>query len=278
MHYQIDTSYTIVKSVCHYFIATTVADDLPTSPSDKSLSLAELFCQSMTVGAAYASLMAKLGSVLKKGELPTLKIALTSQLTVPSVKVQKKLRKVIESAKTSDDLLIKLEPSSCCNWLDTDLLEALACGSSQPATYELIKAYKAFLYSKKLDEVLFKSKVQKPYANKVGAKIDMDPIEITIGILLKRRGDLENVILNLGKGIVNIDHVKQGCVEIVCSIPARSSFVAYKNALTNRHKFRTISLLYLTYNDHPSIYDPWLFDLEGHSIKGKEVFHEYEGN
>ena len=232
----------------------------------------------MTVGAAYASLMAKLGSVLKKDELPTLKIALTSQLTVPGVKVQKKLKKVIESAKTSDDLLVKLERSSCCNWLDTDLLEALACGSSQPTAYELIKAYKTFLHSKKLNEVLFKSKVKKPYASGVGAKIDMNPNEITIGILLQRREDLENVILNLGKGKVNIDHVKQGCVEIVCSIPAHSSFVAYKNALTNRYKFRTISLLYLTYDDYPSICDPWLFDLEGHSIKGKEVFHEYEGD
>ena len=251
-----------------------------TSPSDKSLSLnyVELFCQSKTVGAAYASLIAKLRSVLKNDELPSLKLALISQLTVPGVKVQKKLRKAIESAKTSDDLLFKLgKQSSCCNWLDTDLLEALACGSSQPAAYELIEAYKHFLHSKKLDEVLFKSEVQKPYASKVGAKIDMDPTEITIGILLQHRGDLENVILNLGKGIVNIDHVKEGCVEIICSIPAHSSFVAYKNALHNRHKFRTINLLYLTCDHHPSIYDPWLFDLEEHSIKRKEVSHEYEG-
>ena len=264
--------------MCYCFIATTVADDLPTSPSDKSLSLAELFCQSMTVGAAYASLMSKLGSFLKKDELPSLKRALTSQLTVPGVKVQKNFRKVIESAKTSDDLLDKLERSSCCNWLDTDLLEALACGSSQPTARELIKAYKAFLYSKKLNEVLFKSKVQKPYANKVGAKIDMNPNEITIGILLQRRGDLENVILNLGKGKVKIDHVKQGCVEIVCSIQTHCSFIVYKNALHNRHKFHTINLLCLTCDHHPGIYDPWLFDLEEHSIKRKEVFHEYEGD
>ena len=232
----------------------------------------------MTIGPAYALLTSELGSFLKKAELSTLKIALTSQLTVPGVKGQKKLKKVIESAKTSDDLLVKLGRSSCCNWLDTDLLEALACGSSQPAARELIEAYKTFLYSKKLDEVLFKSEIQRPYASKIGAKIDMDPNQITIGVLLQRRGDLENVILNLGKGIVNIDHVKPGCVEVVCSIPVHCSFVVYKNALHNRHKFHTISLLYLTCDDYPIVYDPWLFDLEEDSIKRKEVFHDYEGD
>ena len=250
---------------------------MPTSPTDKSLSLAE-FCQSMTVGAAYASLMSKLGSFLKKDELDSLKRALIRQLTVPGViKVQENFRKVIESAKTSDDLLVKLEESYSCNWLDTDLLEPLACVSSQPTAYELIKAYKTFLYSKKLNEVLFKSEVKKPYASKVGAKIDMNPNEITIGILLQRREDLESVILNLGKGIVNIDHVKPGCVEVVCNIETHCGFILYKNALHNRHKFHTISLLYLTCERHPGIYDPWLFDLEEHSIKRKEVFHEYEG-
>ena len=232
----------------------------------------------MTIGPAYALLTSKLGSFLKKAELSTLKIALTGQVNVPGVKVKKSLKKVIESAKTSDDLLFKLEQTSCCNWLDTDLLEALAYGSSQPAAYELIKAYKTFLYSKKLDEVLFKSEIQRPYASKVGAKIDMDPNQITIGVLLQRRGDLENVILNLGKGIVNIDHVKPGCVEVVCSIPVHCSFVVYKNTLHNRHKFHTISLLYLTCDDYPIIYDPWLFDLEEDSIKRKEIFHDYEGD
>ena len=106
----------------------------------------------------------------------------------------------------------------------------------------------------------------------------MDPNQITIGVLLQRRGDLENVILKLGKGKVNIHHVKPGCVEVVCSIPAHYSFVVYKNALHNRHKFHTISLLYLTCDDYPIIYDPWLFDLEEDSIKRKEIFHDYEGD
>ena len=207
-----------------------------------------------------------------------LKVALISQLTVPGVNIGEQLSEAIESAKTSDDLLLTMQRSSCCNWLDTHLLEALACGSSQPAAYELVKAYKNVLHSKKLKKVLSsfsESKVQKPYASRVGAKIGIHPSKITVGMLLKHRGDLEDVILNLGKGIVNIDHVKEGCLEIICSIPTHCSFIAYKNALHHRHKFDRICLLYLTCDTHPVTYDPWLFDLEEHSARRKEIFHEH---
>ena len=254
---------------------------MPISPADKSPSLnySEIFCPSKSVGAAYASLTSNLAVVLKRDNLPLLKLALISQLSVPGVNIGQQLSEAIESAKTSDDLLFTLQRSFCCNWLDTRLLEALACGSTQPAAYELVKAYETFLHSKKLKKVLAwfsKSKVQKPYASKVGAKIGINPSKITVGMLLKHRGDLEDVILNLGKGIVNIDHVKEGCLEIICSIPTHCRFVAYKNALHNRHKFDRISLLYLTCGTHPVIYNPWLFDLEENSTK-QEVFHEHEG-
>ena len=255
---------------------------MPISSADKSPSLdySEIFCQSKSVGAAYASLTSNLCTVLKKDNLPSLKLALISQLTVPGVCIGQQLSKAIELAKTSDDLLFTLQRSSCCNWLDTRLLEALACGSTQPAAYELVKAYEKFLHSKKLKKVLscFSKSTVKPYTSRVGAKIGINPSKVTVGMLLKHRGDLENVILNLGKGIVNIDHVKEGCLEIICSIPTHCSFIAYKNALCNCHKFDRISLLYLTCGTHPVIYDPWLFDLEEHSTKRKEIFHEHEGN
>ena len=225
--------------------------------------------------------MSKLGTVLEKDVFPSLKRAVTSQFTVPGFKVRKQLRKAINLAKTSDDLLDTLQQSSGCNWLDTRLLEALACGSSQPAACELIEAYKNFLHHKKLNEVLSdysKSEIQEPYAVRVGTKIDMNPKEITVGALLKHRGDLEDVIINLGKGIVKISHVKQGCLEVIYSMPAQFAFAAYKNTLNRRHKFCRISLLYLKYDNHPVIYDPWLFDLEKSSTKRKEIFYEYEGS
>ena len=140
-------------------------------------------------------------------------------------------------------MLFTLQRSSSCNWLDTSLLEALACGSSQLAAFELIKAYEKFLHSKKLDQILScfsKSAVRKPYASRVGAKIGLNPSKITVGALLRHRGDLENVILNLGKGIVNIEHVTDECLEIIYSIPAQCGFVAYKNTLHNRHKFHSV--------------------------------------
>ena len=249
---------------------------------DINHNFAELFCQSKSVGAAYASLISALDSILKNAELSTLKLAIGSQHFVPGIDIGKKLSRAINLAKTSSDILQALQQSSCCNWLDTRLLEALACGANKyPYAYELIKAYETFLHSKKLDEVLScfpKSKVRKPYAVKVGAKIDIDPNEVTVGMLFRHRDDLENVILNLGKGRVRIKDVKKGCLEVVYSIPADQSFQAYKNALQNRHKFQTIRLLYLTSDTHTVIYDPWLFDLALESGKGKEVFHESKGN
>ena len=267
--------------ICFLFIATTVASDLPISPADKgpTLNYSEIFCPSKSIGAAYASLTSNLAVVLERDNLPLLKLALISQLTVPGVNIGEQLSEAIESAKTSNDLLFTLQRSSCCNWLDTRLLEALACGSTQPAAYELVKAYETFLHSKKLEKVLswISKSTVKPYTSRVGAKIGINPSKVTVGMLLKHRGDLEDVILNLGKGIVNIDHVKEGCLEIICSIPTHCSFIAYKNALHNCHKFDRISLLHLTCGTHPVIYDPWLFDLKENSIK-QEIFHEHKGS
>lgn len=217
---------------------------------------------------------------MKNAELSSLQAAVTSQRAVPGINIGKKLSRKINLAKTSSEILQVLQQSSCCNWLDTRLLEALACGANKSA-YELIEAYKTFLHSKKLDEVLScfpKSKIRKPYAVKVAAKIDIDPNEVTVGMLLSHHDDLENVILNLSKGRIKIKHVKKGCLEVVCSIPAHQGFQAYKNALQNRHKFRSIHLLHLTSDTHPIIYDPWLFNLAQEFGKGKEVFHESEGN
>ena len=122
-------------------IGSTATIDLPTSSMDDNLSLnySELFSQSKSVGAAYASLTSKLSIVLKKDNLPSLKIALISRFNAPGVKVGGTLREAIVLAKTSDDLVLTLQQSSSCNWLDTSLLEALACGSSQPAACELIQ-------------------------------------------------------------------------------------------------------------------------------------------
>ena len=236
---------------------------MPVSSTDKgpSLNYSEIFCQSKSVGAAYASLTSNLAAVLKRDNLPSLKLALISQLTVPGVNIEEQLSEAIESAKTSDDLLFTLQRSSCCNWLDTHLLEALACGSTQPAARELVKAYETYLHSK----------------SRVGAKIGINPSKITVDMLLKHCGDLEDVIPNLGKGIVNTDHVNEGCLEIICFIPTHCVFFAYKNALHNRHKFDRINLLYLTCGTHPVIYDPWLFNLEESSTKREEILHEQEG-
>lgn len=234
----------------------------------------------MDVGTAYASLTPKLCSILEKADIRSLQVALTSLNNVPGIKLGKKLCRAINLAKTSYDLFLTLEKSSSCNWLDIHLLSILANSSEQPAACELIKAYKKYLHSKKLEDVLshFKPEVKLPYISKVSAKIDVKPNEITVGMLLDCRSDIENIILKLGKGKVKLKHARNGCLEIFCFIPAYCSFAAYKNALHNCHKFHKVCLLYLTCDIHPVIYNPWVFDLEEKHVKRKEVFHEHEGN
>ena len=43
--------------------------------------------------------------------------------------------------------------------------------------------------------------------------------------------------------------------------------------LHNRHEFCTIDLIHVEIGDHPLIYDPWLSDLEKHSVK--QILHTH---
>ena len=84
--------------ICFLFIATTVASDLSVPSADRSPSLnySEIFCPSKSIGAAYASLTSNLCTVLKRDNLPSLKLALISQLTVPGVNIGEQLSEAIE--------------------------------------------------------------------------------------------------------------------------------------------------------------------------------------
>ena len=237
--------------------------------------------ESKSIWDAYTLLMSELRVLLKKVDLPALKLALASQAKAPSgIKLDKKpLSKKIWKAETNDDLLMALEQLSDCNWLNTRLLKALVNGSRLPEAENLIKAYEEFLSCKTLSEVLSqfpRSEKKEMYITKVCAKIDVNK-DVTLGCLFTYCNHIEDAILNLGKGILKIKHIKKGCLEISLST-SQSSFITYKNSLHSVQKFCRIHLMSFRISTHPIIYDPWMFDLEEQSIKRKEVFHEYEGD
>ena len=248
--------------------------------SDNTAESSEFFKKPMTITDAYLTLISQITKILKDCDLPTLKAVLFYQARTPvGVKLNKALKDKIKAAKSSYDLLRLIVKLPSCNWLDTRLIEALACGSGFKSAINLLKSYKNFVYTKKLSEALPSFSTQQQidaYVTAISAKVKMDPDKITVGNVIQYRWNLENVILDLGNQKLNLKHVRKGCLEVYYHMPIHCSFNAYKMALYNCHKFYTIHLIHIEIGDHPLIYDPWISHLETHSVK--QIFHtQYEG-
>ena len=250
------------------------------SATDGSVDILNYFKEPITIANAYAKFLKQLNIFLQCCDLFTLKAALIDQARTPDgVKLDKPLENEIEKANSNSELLYTIRKSQCCNWLDTRLIELLAYISDSSSALELIKAYQNYLSPKKLLEVLPKKhehvQQRRDYVVAVHAKTKMDPEKITVGEFIKYRWTIEDVVLDLGKGILNIDHVKEGCLEIDYLMPVYCAFNAYKMILHNCHKFYSIDLMHIQIGKHPLIYDPWLSDLEKDSVK--QIFTQHDG-
>lgn len=248
---------------------------------DDSVSIADLFKEPITITNAYTILFKQLSNILRSCDLSGLKVALIHQARTPGgVELEKRLKRKIKAAKSNSELLLALHKSQCCNWLDTRLIEVLAYGSESSNAVELIKAYQKFLFPKKLLDVLPKQlkhlETRMAYVTAVTTKTGKDAKEITVGDFKEYRWTVEDVVLDLGRGVLDIDHVKEGCLEIKYLMPINYSFNAYKMVLHNHHKFHTIDLVHIEIGKHPLIYDPWPSGLEKHSVR--QFLHDhYEG-
>ena len=220
----------------------------------------------MTISVAYSKLFKHLCILLKGCIVSDLKVVLINQAHTPDgVKLETSMKDEIKAAKSINDLLLAFDDPSCCNWLNTRLLDVLA-NCSLPNAVEVIDAYRNFLFAKKLKAVLPKQHEQleqrKTFITEVSAKINLDADKVTVGDFMRHYQDIEEVVLDLGKQILNIKHVKEGCLEINYTIPVDYSFIAYLMALHNRHKFYAIDLVHIEIANFPLIFDPWLSDLE----------------
>ena len=236
------------------------------------VSISDVFKEPITIANAYTILFTELGEILKCCDLVTLKKALFRQVCTPDgVELGEQLKLQIKETKSSSQLLDTLEESHCCNWLDTRLIEVLAYSSKSFRAVNLIKAYWRLLFPRKLLDVLSKKlkdvEIKKDYIAAVHAKTKMDPNKITVKDFLEYQWNIEDVIFDLGKRVLNIEHVNKGCLEICYHIPTKYSFAAYKMALHNLHKFCAMNLIYIEITNHPLIYDPWISDVGTHSVK-----------
>ena len=276
--FMVAVMFTVCKSNCfnNFFsfayarkYVPHVADDSAMSDSIAAESF-DLFKDPLTIRDAYLTLISELDSILNNCSLSKLQLALIHQAHAPDgVKLNKDLNDEIRSAKSSVDLLCIVGGIPSCNWLDTRIIEALARGYGLSAV-KLIGAYKTYVYAKKLNDALPsfpKISQTDAYVSAISTKIKMDPDKITIGDVVKYQWHVENVILDLGNQILNIEHVQSGCVEVIYHILIYSSFNAYKMALHNRYKFYMIDLIHIEIGDHPLIYDPLLCDFSKRFIE-----------
>ena len=223
----------------------------------------------MTIPNAYTKLLKQLCNILEGYDISALRMVLINQANTPGgIQFDKSLKDEIKSAKSSTDLLSTFGEFSCCNWLDIRLLEILT--NDLPSAVEIIEAYKQFLSTKQLTEVLPKKLDQlenrEAYVTAVRTKVKKDPEKITVGDFVKYCWKIEEVVFDLGKQILNIQHVEKGCLEINFTVPVQCGFDAYKMSLCNQHKFYTISLMHIEIGNNPLIYDPYISDLGQLSI------------
>lgn len=245
------------------------------SLSTSAVNSVNPFREHLTITDAYSILMSRLNSILKYCDLSTLKAALIYQTDTPDgVTLRKALRKKIKSAKSSFDLLCTIKKVRSCSWLDIRLIRVLAHGSGYKSAVDLVDAYKACVFSKKLTDALpsfSKLSYKKAFIAAVSTKVKVDADKITVGDVVQHQWSMEKVILDLGKKILNIRHVKRGCLEICYHVPIHYSFNVYKMALHNCHSFYKIDLMHVEIGDHPLIYDPWLWDIDEQPVK--QILH-----
>ena len=134
------------------------------------------------------------------------------------------------------------------SWIDIRLLEAMVTASDIQVAVKLIEKYKEVIYGKKLKDVLpsiINKKLKEEYFTTIVSKLDMNPDEITVAVLLTHRSDLEEVIMDINKGALVLENEKKGCIEVYWYIPDCYVDTAYKNASKNRSKFCDFHLLKL---------------------------------
>ena len=166
-----------------------------------------------------------------------------------AVHVVTKISEAIMSSNDFDELFDTLATKTpYWSWIDIRLLEAMVTASDIQVAVKLIEKYKEVIYGKKLKDVLpsiINKKLKEDYFTAIVSKLDMNPDEITVAVLLTYRSDLEEVIMDINKGALVLENVKKGCIEVYWYIPDSYVDTAYKNASKNRSKFCDFHLLKL---------------------------------
>jgi len=220
----------------------------------------EEFAECDTVGAAFIKLQTKLTKMLVKTDHLSLRRACIAQQKTPGgVQLSKQLETEIRHTQDTNVLLDTLICSPYWSWIDIRILEAVVVASEIPQGLQLLKNYKAAIFSKKVIELLPDApskEIKEKYFTKIGTKLGRDARKMTVADLLEFQSQLETVIMDIGKGTCVLGHIKKGCIEVHWYIPTHYVDSAYQSASTRCHMFNEIHLLWLQIAHYPVIHDP----------------------
>ena len=250
-------------------------------------SIVKNFSKPISIDIAYSRLLIHLFSsnVFGSVELSSLKMSLICHGSIPkSVELDKSVKQDVIATSSHERLLYILNKQ--CNWLNIELLEKMAhvCASEAPMAIKIIELYKEVVFSKNLREALpyFASKYELPgkeegkFVTEVCVKAHKNAALITIKEFIEWEWKAKDVIL---KDVLektpkfNVQHVKEGCLEVYYSIPANYDLDAYKMTLCNRHQLYMADIICAEIGKHPLIYNPWFSEFE----RKFTMQYQYEG-
>ena len=200
-----------------------VSQQLPTPVAMK-------FSGDEDINHAFARLSGAVTNMIKHTNFKHLQTACILKARSPKMlRIYNQIIPVIKEAQSFDMLCFMLADTTCWNFLDIRMMEAMTTASMIPAAQETIENYKKAFFSMTLKEAA-------PYFPVVPVKsgyttmhedLDRDPSQMTIGELHKHRFYLETEVIQTGPDTCTICSIKIGSVIIIWQIHLDDVYQAY---------------------------------------------------
>jgi len=241
MHFYI---HFVTKRLCKNYLKAVFTDAGYIEAKTRIISTD--FSKFDDLGQAFNYLSSTITNLFKVSNFSNIRRACIVQNNVPSgARLSPELVESIKRAKTVDELIDEILYAGYWTWMDLSLMDAMAAASGLPYALQLVQKYRSFLYSKPLNEVLPSipsEGMKSEYYHKLCCKINKSTYELTVQDLVHHKRMLEDVILDIKEGFLDITHIKEGCIEVEYCISSQMVFHAYQQSLKNRNKFSSLHI------------------------------------
>ena len=201
------------------------------------------FSKNLDITSAFTKLTSEVEKVLETQKFSKLRRACIQKINSLGSNLPQSLIPKIQHTTNLDDMLDLFARSLYWNWFDTRLLQALVSASESPEAEDMLEAFKATFYTKKISEVI-------PYINikafgkliTLVEKFDKDPKDLTISELLEHKYKLECEVLDIDEGELVLSCIKTGCVELTWQVPEDLLYQVYTSMKQKHDKLSTFAI------------------------------------